>query len=117
MSLSRKLNQTVEVLRAEPVRSATGAVAHTPPAEASHTYPGRLESAKGRRLLGADGVFHEADAVVYLPGGADARPPDTDDAQGEADWLRVNGALYRVVHAHDVAGSGRLTRCLVKRVK
>lgn len=115
MSLSRKLIHTVEILRADPARSPTGTVAHSPPATAAAVCAGRLETLKGGRQLGPDGVAYEADAALYLPGGADVRPrPDAEGADG--DWVRVEGSVYRVVHAHDVAGAGRLTRCLVKRV-
>ena len=116
MSLPRKMIHAVEVYRPAPVRSGTGTTTAPLPAEPLFACRGRLAPGRGAPLQGPDGLFYEADAVLYLSGGTDVRPrPDDPESTGQADRVRVKGATYRVLSAQDVGGAGKVLRCLLKR--
>lgn len=115
MSLARKLDQTVSIYRGTPSRAATGTVTRALPAAVTATCAGRVIPGRGGGVKTAEGEFHQADAELLVPAGTDLRPRDAS-TDGRADWVKVDGVTYLVLHGRDPGGAGRLLHFLLQRV-
>ena len=116
MTLRRKLNQTVAVYRGVASRSATGAVTRALPDSPTSTCAGRLRPLLGGAVRTDHGEFLEADAELLVAPGADIRPRTDDaDADGQGDWVRIDGVTYRVLSGRDTASRGKVLHFLLKR--
>ena len=115
MSRERKLNQTVLVYRAAPVRSSAGVVTSPRPTAATSTTKGRLLPGKGATVQTDQGAFYEATAELLLPAGADVRPMMSGAAGGQGDWVSVGGGVYRVLSVQSAGGRGRFLKALLAR--